>query len=117
MNFDIFYAAQGGGKEVNMKKLRISSTTNLSFRKENESFADYIKKEIAFQRKMGFDATDLNLSSPDVGLGDWEAWEATVESIVRAAQKTNTKFELCHLPFVGEARRSAVNITMSFARE
>ena len=79
-----------------MKKLRISSTTNLHFG-SNESVSEYIKNEVAFQKEMGFDATDFGLGKIDF-LSD--TWQATVEQAILDAEAVGMRFELCHLPFI-----------------
>ncbi len=79
-----------------MKKLRISSTTNLHFG-VGESVSEYIKNEVAFQKEMGFDATDFGLEKMDF-LSD--GWQSTVEKAIEDANRLGMKFEICHLPFI-----------------
>ena len=79
-----------------MKDLRISSTSNLHFG-VNESFNEFIKNELAFQKKAGFDAINIGLEKIDY-LKD--GWQKNVEEAILDAEREGISFEICHLPFI-----------------
>ena len=79
-----------------MKTFKISSTTNL-YSCEEKGTAEYVKKEIAFQKEHGFDAIDLNLCSVDYLAEDWQK---NIEGMIEAANAQGMRFEMCHLPFI-----------------
>ena len=79
-----------------MKKLKISSTTNLCGAGK-ENFGEYLKNEIAFQKNAGFDAIDLNLCSASIFDGDIDA---QIEDALAFAEEQDIKFEVCHLPYI-----------------
>ena len=79
-----------------MKEVRVSSTVNLHFG-EGESFNEFIRNEIAFQKKAGFDAIDINLGKVDY-LND--GWQKDVEEAIADAEREGIFFEMCHLPFI-----------------
>lgn len=79
-----------------MKTFKISSTTNL-YSCEEKGTAEYVKKEIAFQKEHGFDAIDLNLCSVDYLAEDWQK---NIEGMIEAANVQGMRFEMCHLPFI-----------------
>ena len=76
--------------------MKISSTTNL-YSNEKKGTAEYVKKEIAFQKEQGFDAIDLDLCSVDYLAEDWQK---NIEEMAEAASAQGMKFEICHLPFI-----------------
>ncbi|MBQ8388117.1 MAG: sugar phosphate isomerase/epimerase [Clostridia bacterium] len=79
-----------------MKKMRISSTVNLHGG-SRENILKYMSDEVAFQKRMGFDALDLNLGMPDLLAEDWRE---TVEKIAADAESQGMGFEVCHLPYI-----------------
>ena len=79
-----------------MKKLRISSTTNLCGA-SMKNYGEYLKKEIAFQKSAGFDAIDLNLCHASIFDGDIDA---QIEDALTFAAEQGIRFEVCHLPYI-----------------
>ena len=80
-----------------MKKLRISSTFNLCYRKTDD-VSEYIRDGLAFYRDNGFDAADFGMGMLDL-LSD--GWRERVERAVADSNEIGVKFEICHLPFLG----------------
>ncbi len=75
--------------------LRISSTTNLS-PSVRDSVSDFIRREIAFQKKIGFDAIDFSMALFKNTAGDLRRLAETARS---DAESLGMRFEVCHLPF------------------
>lgn len=76
--------------------LRISSTTNLHSN-YTDDVSEYIRDEILFQKKMGFDAIDFSIHNLLGGHGD--DYPTIVERALADAEEQGIKFELCHLPY------------------
>ncbi len=80
-----------------MKKMRVSSSLNLhSCSKENIS--EYVRAGLAFHKKMGFDAANLDF---EASLFDADGWQSYIENALRDSEEIGVKIELAHLPFVG----------------
>ena len=76
--------------------LRISSTTNLHS-DYTTNVSEYIRDEIAFQKKTGFDAIDFSVQYLLRGHGD--DYEEIVLRALDDAKELGMKFEICHLPY------------------
>ena len=76
--------------------LRLSSTTNLHSSYGGD-VSEYIRDEIVFQKKLGFDAIDFSVQYLLKGHGD--DYAPIVERALADAEEQGLKFELCHLPY------------------
>ena len=80
-----------------MKTLNVSSSLQLhSGSKDN--YAEYVKAGLEFHKKMGFDAANLDLIHP---IFDTDGWQAAIEDIRDASDKSGMAIKITHLPFAG----------------
>ncbi len=79
-----------------MKNLRVSSSF-LHYR-QDEGFADHIKRGLLFLKETGFDAADCSMKGLDL---TENGWQIQVEQMLAAGEKCGIRFEQCHLPFGG----------------
>ena len=76
--------------------LRLSSTTRLSPTPKDDISA-FLRGEVAFQKRMGFDAVDFSMAIFENTKGDL----TSLAEVARAdAADMGMRFEVCHLPFV-----------------
>ena len=75
--------------------LRLSSTTNLSSVMQGDVL-DFMHREIAFQREVGFDAIDFSMAVFKNTAGDLTL---LAEAIRADALSQGMRFEVCHLPY------------------
>ena len=91
-----------------MKNLRVSSS--FLHCRQDEDFADHIKRGLLFLKETGFDAADCSLKGLDL---TENGWQGQVEQMLAAGEECGIRFEQCHLPFGGV---KAV-VTESFAEK
>ena len=79
-----------------MKNLRVSSS--FLHCRQDEDFAEHIKRGLLFLKETGFDAADCSLKSLDL---TENGWQRQVEQMLAAGEECGIRFEQCHLPFGG----------------
>lgn len=79
-----------------MEKLRVSSTVNLHARFTG-GVCEYIKDELEFMKKVGFEAADFNTRLLSL---ESNSWRAEAEKCLEHSKSVGIGFELCHLPYL-----------------
>ena len=85
-----------------MKKLRVSSRTNLHA-EPGADVVEFFKNELDFLKNVGFDAADFDTKVLTLG-GD--IWHSEAETAVCHSEKVGIKIETCHLPYVFGTKHS-----------
>ena len=81
-----------------MRKLRLSTTTNLLPR-EPGKFCENIRANAEMAKRLGFDALDFSFCVPEYTADGFEKY---VECAIGVSEELGIKYELCHLPFSGK---------------
>ena len=85
-----------------MKTLKTSSSLNLHCHSK-ENISEYIRAGLEFNKKMGFDAANLDLAP---SLFDADGWQLYIENALKDSQEVGLDIKLAHLPIIGgEARK------------
>ena len=80
-----------------MKTLKTSSSLNLHHH-SREDISKYIRAGLEFNKKMGFDAANLDFSS---SVFDADNWQSYIENALEDSKGIGLDIKLAHLPFTG----------------
>ena len=80
-----------------MRKLRLSTTTNLLPREEGR-LCESILANAEMAKRFGFDALDFSFCVTEYTADGFEKY---VECAIDASERFDIKYEVCHLPFSG----------------
>ena len=93
-----------------MKTLKTSSSLNLHCHSK-ENISEYIRAGLEFNKKMGFDAANLDLAS---SLFDADGWQLYIENALKDSQEVGLDIKLAHLPIIGGEARKYPDILAKF---
>ena len=80
-----------------MKTLKTSSSLNLHYH-SRENISEYVRAGLEFNKKMGFDAANLDFVS---SIFDTDGWQPYIENALKDSQEIGLDVKLAHLPFTG----------------
>ena len=80
-----------------MKKLPVSSSINLHCHSK-EDISAYVRAGLEFNKKIGFDAVNMDLEQP---LFDADGWQPYIENALKDSKEVGIDIKTVHLPFVG----------------